>query len=122
MFLEGCINEDLEPIVNNVFVVGREVPIALKAVLDTGFNGAFSLPRVVAAECELQYFGYVTIEFGDGSQMLEREYIGQIIIHGRSYFVQLTLTDADTALIGMQLLKDKVAIINLKTNRLRVEE
>ena len=122
MFLEGVINDDLEPVVNDVFVVGKEAPIALKTILDTGFNGAFSLPRAAAANCELQDFGYVTIEFGDGSHTLEREYVGQIIIHGRPYFVQLTLTDADTALIGMQLLKDKVAIINLKTNTLRVEE
>ena len=122
MFLEGFINEDLEPIVHDVFVVGREAPIAVKAILDTGFNGAFCLPRKYVARCELQDFGYATVELGDGSIRREREYVGQVIINRRPYFVQLTLTDASTAMIGMQLLEDKVVLINLKTHTLQVED
>lgn len=45
MFLQGFINENLEPIAENVFVIGQAGHIAVEAVLDTGFNGMLCLPR-----------------------------------------------------------------------------
>ncbi len=43
-FLSGYINEDLEPKLDNIFVVGKEAPVWLDVILDTGFNGELSLP------------------------------------------------------------------------------
>ena len=45
MFLTGHINENLEPVIENVFLVCREKPVLLDAILDTGYNGMLCLPR-----------------------------------------------------------------------------
>jgi hypothetical protein len=36
--------EDLEPKLDNIFVVGKDTPVQLDVILDTGFNGELSLP------------------------------------------------------------------------------
>ncbi len=46
MFLQGFINQDLEPIVENIFLIGRTENVPLPAILDTGFNGMFCLQRI----------------------------------------------------------------------------
>ena len=51
----------------------------------------------------------------------EELYVGQILVGDVCYSVELTLTDADRALLGMQLLLDKVAIFDLKTMRIEVK-
>jgi hypothetical protein len=38
MFLQGFINENLEPVVENIFLIGKEEKIPLDAILDTGFR------------------------------------------------------------------------------------
>lgn len=120
MFLQGFINENLEPIVENVFVIGQEDHIPVEAVLDTGFNGMLCLPRKLQSRCELSVLGLETFELADGSLIEEVLYMGQILLNDTPYFVELTLADADQGLLGMQLLLDKVAIFDLKTMRLEV--
>ncbi len=120
MFLQGFINENLEPIVENVFVIGQEGHIPVEAVLDTGFNGMLCLPRKLQSRCELSVLGLETFELADGSVIEEVLYMGQILLNDTPYFVELTLADADQGLLGMQLLLDKVATFDLKTMRLEV--
>ena len=111
MFFQGFINENLEPVVEN---------IPLDAILDTGFNGMFCIPRRLAPHCELISLGLETFELADGTLVDEELYVGQILLNDVPYFVELTLTDADQALVGMQMLLDKIAIFNLKTMRIEV--
>jgi len=120
MFLQGFINENLEPVVENIFLIGKEENIPLNAILDTGFNGMFCMPRGLAPYCELISLGLETFELADGTLVEEELYVGQILLNDVSYFVELTFTDADQALVGMQMLLDKIAIFNLKTMRIEV--
>jgi len=121
VFLQGFINENLEPIVENVILVGKEERISLEAILDTGFNGMCCLPRKFQPLCELNALGIETFELADGTLVEEELYVGQILVGDVCYSVELTLTDADRALLGMQLLLDKVAIFDLKTMRIEVK-
>lgn len=120
MFLQGFVSENLEPFVENVFLIGRDDPIPLNAILDTGFNGMFSLPRRLQPHCELNALGLETFELADGTLVQEVLYMGQILLNNSPYFVELTFTDSDQALLGMQLLLDKVATFDLKTMRIEV--
>jgi predicted aspartyl protease len=122
MFLKGSINEYFEPIVENIFLIGKEENIPLEAILDTGFNGMFCMPRKFAHYCELSSLGLETFELADGTLVEEELYVGQIVLNDRAYFVEFTLTDADQALLGMQLLLDKIAVFDLKTMRIEVRE
>lgn len=120
MFLQGFVNENLEPVLENVFLIGREGHIPLEAILDTGFNGMLCLPRKLQQHCELSALGLETFELADGTLAQEVLYVGQILLNDVPYFAELTLVDSDQALLGMQLLLDKVATFDLKTMRVEV--
>jgi len=36
--ITGIINEKLEPLLDDIFIEGKNGPIALRTILDTGFN------------------------------------------------------------------------------------
>lgn len=122
MFLQGVIDENLEPVVNNIFLAGRERPIPLDAILDTGFNGTLCLPNVFQPHCDLEVLGIETFELADGTLIQETLYLGQLLIDDTPYPVELLLTDTHRPLLGMQLLLDKVATFDLKTMRLEVTD
>lgn len=120
MFLTGFINENLEPVVENIFLIGRESSTPLKAILDTGFNGMLCLPRKLQPDVELSALGLETFELADGTRHQEVLYLGQILLNDVPHFVELTFTDSDQALVGMQMLLDKVATFDLRTMRIEV--
>ena len=120
MFLRGIINANLEPVVESIFLVGEEGNIPLNAILDTGFNGMLCVPRELQSRCALDSLGLETFELADGSLVEGELYVGQISLNGSLFFVELTLTDAEQALLGMQLLLDKVAVFDLKAMTVEV--
>lgn len=73
MFFQGFINENLESIVENIFLIGKEENIPLDAILDTGFNGMFCKPRRLAPYCELIRLGLETFELADRTLVLVKE-------------------------------------------------
>lgn len=121
MFLTGRINENLEPVIENLFLVGREKPVRLNAILDTGFNGMLCLPRRFHPDVELSVLGLETFELADGTCHQEVLYLGQILLGVVPHFAEMMFTDSDQALIGMQMLLDKVAVFDLRTMRIDVE-
>jgi len=120
MFLTGRINENLEPVIENVFLIGREKPILLNAILDTGFNGMLCLPRQFHLDVELSALGLETFELADGTFHQEVLYLGQILLNDVPHFIEMMFTDSDQALIGMQMLLDKVAMFDLRRMRIEV--
>ena len=54
--ITGMINEALEPLLDDVFIEGKNGPIALRTILDTGFNGAFCLPRKYADDAKIEFY------------------------------------------------------------------
>ncbi len=119
--ITGTITDDLEPVLHNVLIRlpgGTLVPV--KTVLDTGFNGAFCLPRNLLAKMNLTAVTTQTFELADGSAMEADIFIGEIIINHRPYIVELSATDSDTALMGMAMLLEKEAVFNLKDMTVKV--
>ena len=85
------------------------------AILDTGFNGELALPQKDKQHYHLEPLGVKTFELADG-QIVEQEiFLTSLIINNKIYPVEATLTRSATALIGMELIRNKVAIFNLKT-------
>ncbi|MFQ6061994.1 MAG: hypothetical protein ACE5J9_02310 [Methanosarcinales archaeon] len=121
VFLEGYITSNLEPKIKNIFLIGTKDNIELETMLDTCFNGEFCLPRKYKDSCELQVMGSEKFELADGSIVEQEIYFGQILINNQPYFVEICLTDAEGALIGMGLLQDKIAVFDLKKNKIVVE-
>lgn len=120
--MEGYINDNLEPKIMDFYIVGKEENIALEPILDTGFNDQFSLPEKYKDRCELSLLGVEAYLLADGSGVEERVYLGQIIMDNKPRFVEMTLTKDDDALIGMRMILNKIAIFDLKNNKVQVKD
>lgn len=99
--ITGTINTDFRCWMISTSQAGQP---PVRTLLDTGFNGAFCLPRQFADEVDLSPIGEATVELGDGTEISE----------------EIFLATSDTALMGMAMLLEKEAVFNLKTMTVRV--
>lgn len=118
--ITGTINDKLEPLRDDIFIESQTGWIALRTILDTGFNGEFCLPRQYAQEAQLEYLGEVKAELADGDWIIEEVYLGTILVNNQPHLVEMTLTDSATAVLGMAMLLEQEAIFNLHTMTIRV--
>ncbi len=119
--ITGIITDDLDPILDNVFMRAKDGSlISVRTILDTGFNGSFCFPRKLLEDLQLQPFGTVSLTLADGNEIEEQFYIGEVIVDNQPYFVEMSATDLETALMGMEMLLEKEAIFNLKTMTISV--
>ncbi len=119
--ITGTINENLEPLLDDVFIEGKNGWIALRTLLDTGFNGAFCLPRKYAEKAKIEFLTEAEIELGDGRTIIENVYLGTILVNNQPVVIELTLTDSETAFMGMEMLLEKEAVFNLKVMTIKVQ-
>ena len=119
--ITGYISENLEPILDDVFVRQRdEVLIPVKTILDTGFNGWFCMPKEILEQMVLKPAATEIFQLADGSTLEEQTYVGEVIVANQPFMVLLMGTEADTALMGMRMLLEKEATFNLKDMTIRV--
>ena len=119
--ITGIITTDLDPILDSVFMRAKDGSlIPVKTILDTGFNGAFCFPRCLLEDLQLQAVGTVILTLADGNEIEEQFYLGEVIVANQPYFVEMSATDFETALMGMEMILEKEAIFNLKTMTIRV--
>jgi predicted aspartyl protease len=118
--ITGTINEDLEPLLDDIFIKSKDQWVPIQTLLDTGFNGAFCLPRKYANTVELEPVGEIAVELGDGKVIITQVYLGNILVNNQPYLVELTITESESALMGMEMLLEKEAIFDLKTMTVRV--
>lgn len=78
--MKGTIDSDFIPRLDEVYVVGKNGPIALDTVLDSGFNDEFCLPRQYHSACDLVFYGTDKYTLANGQDVLEPLYRGEIII------------------------------------------
>ena len=69
----------------------------------------------------MEFVCEVKAELGDGRVIIENVYIGTILINNQPTVVEITLTDSETAFMGMEMLLEKEAIFNLKTMTIQVQ-
>ena len=120
--MKGYITEDLIPRIIDFYIIGKDENISIKPILDTGFNSEFSLPKKYRNRCELQFLGEEDFKLANGSIVSEEVYIGQVIMDNKPYFVEVSLTDDDDALLGMGIIRNKVAVFDLKEMKVTVED
>ena len=118
--ITGTINENLEPLIDDIFIEGKNGWIALRTILDTGFNGAFSLPRQYAEQVELEFLCDIDAELSDGTIITDSIYMGTILVKNQPYVVEISLTDSETAVMGMAMLLEKEIVFNLRLMTIEV--
>ena len=53
--------------------------------------------------------------------MEENVYLAELIVNDKILVVETTLTKSEIALIGMELIQNKIAVFNLKDNTVKVD-
>ncbi len=122
MFLKGYITQDLEPVLNDLFILGEtKKKISLPAILDTGFNGELALPVHLKQSCQLIPLGVKSFELANGHIVEQETFLATLLINKKQIPIETTLTHSAIALVGMELIRNHVATFNLKTNRIFVK-
>lgn len=121
-FLSGEVTEDLVPIVEISLINKANKLIPITLTVDTGFNGMICLPRRQKRFCKLQRLGKERFELADGSTVEEEIFAGELIIDNRRLMVEIVFTDSEEGLMGMEMLRGKIAIFDLKNFTITVEE
>ena len=122
MFLKGHITKDLEPVLSDLFVLGkRGGKILIPAIMDTGFNGELALPLKFKSSCKLSPFGIKSFELANGHIVQQEVFLATLLIGEKTFPVEATLTRSSTALVGMELIRNRIAVFNLKTNKIEIK-
>jgi len=119
--ITGHINADLEPLLNDVYLRANDGSlIAVRTILDTGFNSTFCFPKHLFEKLNLEYFGEGVFVLADGMPTDETIYLGEVIVENQPYIVEMTATESDLALMGMEMLLEREAIFNLRDMTVKV--
>lgn len=121
MFLQGYITPDLEPLIQDISIQGKKNKISLHAILDTGFNGELALPQKLKSKSILIPFGVKSFELANGHIVQQEIFLATLVVNNKKIPVEATLTQSSTALIGMEFIRNHIAIFDLKKNFLLVK-
>lgn len=117
--LKGIVSRDLEPIVE-IQLIFPDKMLRQFAVIDTGFNGALSVPSELIASSGWEFVGYEKYEIADGAIIKAEVYLGEVLFDGRKRRVGILSSDSKDILIGTRLIQDKVLTVNFKTGYVEV--
>ena len=114
----GGYFEALRPFVD-VFL--EQSPRALKALVDTGFNGELMLQREKIDALGLPEIGEYTYTTASGDEVRTTIHSGSLKWFGETKRVPVLATDARIALLGMKLLFDRSLRMAPSEGVLRIE-
>jgi clan AA aspartic protease len=103
----------------DVEVAGIRRKVAVKAVIDSGFDGHLCLPTESAVNLGLELSGRNEVELADGSRIRELVFKGVVHFPGKKRRVDVSLTDGE-ALIGTALLADCRVIFDFPNDSVRI--
>ena len=94
--------------------------IQIEAILDTGFNGALSLPNEIINELCLLNIGTFKTILADGNTIETDAFIVQTSWLGKQIIIDVISTNSDIALLGMGMINDLTTILSPNENILQV--
>jgi clan AA aspartic protease len=101
--IQGVVNSRCEAMLPLFVGNERGQRQLVDAVIDTGFNGFFTLPSAVITTLDLPWSGSDIVTLGDGSETLFDLYAATIIWYGQYCEIDIAESETDP-LIGMSLL------------------
>ena len=112
--IKGSVNAALEATVRLTVQGPHGKRQRISAVIDTGYNGALTLPPDVIAELELPWSNTVPVMLGDGSICECDIYVGTVVWDRKP--IHILIDEANTTpLVGMKLLRGFE--LNMKVQR-----
>jgi clan AA aspartic protease len=101
--ISGSVNERCEAIVGLVVHGPDGQRLEVDSVVDTGYNGFFTLPAMLVADLDLPFLRQGYAELADGQEVLLEVYEGTVLWDGKPRRVSIDVADTDP-LLGMALL------------------
>ena len=101
--IEGVVNGDYEAVVALVVRGPSGRTQQIEAVVDTGFNGLLTLPKVLIVDLGLPFISTGRATLADGSEATYDVYEAAVLWDGHPRYVEAAAT-GNTPLIGMLLL------------------
>jgi clan AA aspartic protease len=95
----------LQAKINLVICPPERSPLEIECVVDTGFEGALTLPPDVIAALKLPYVTRISANLADDSNVMTRLHLATIIWHGVEREV-IVLAMGRRPLIGTALIED----------------
>ncbi len=77
-----------------ISVAGVRQEMTLLALVDTGFDGWVCLPTPIAIQLGLELFGLQVVELGDGSEIEELVFRGEVTFNQKRRDADITLTNS----------------------------
>jgi clan AA aspartic protease len=90
------------------------------AWIDTAFDGHFVCSNELIRELGLKSVGKIEAILADGSVIEPELYLAYLDWHGAKTLIQVIANDIKLPLLGTQLLKDCVLLVNYKTNHVEI--
>jgi len=118
--VKGFIDEHGNPLIE-VKVGGRKETTSVLTLVDSGFDGELCLPIEVAIPLGLELAGIQTIELADGSVKRELIFVGSVRWEGKSRSVRISLTTSEKAIIGRELMLNRMLIIDFRSGEVKIE-
>jgi clan AA aspartic protease len=103
--ITGRVNANREAIIQVAIVGDNKRLRSVRAVIDTGFTGDFTLPKAIIDELGFTIRGIQEVILGDGSFQDFEMYDGSVIWDGQVKRIEVNTAETDS-LIGMGLLED----------------
>lgn len=113
--IRGRVNSAHEALIEVDFVCDGTACRSITVILDTGFNGALTLPAAEIAALRLPLVGNRSAALADGSIIVLDVYLATIDWHDQDRDVLVLQSDAES-LAGMDLLKDCRLTIDIQEN------
>ena len=102
--IEGAVNAAYEAVITLPLRGPAGQTQEIDAVIDTGFNGALTLPPALVSALRLPWVGHSRATLGDGSEVAFDVWGVTVLWDGETRFVEADEADT-TPLVGMALLE-----------------
>src|SRR5262245_11009616 len=101
-------------------VIGANKAIKINALVDTGFTGYACVPVKLAKDLGLELCGEEEYELANGHWVNQLLFKGRLKFLGKTQKAQISLTNSETAQIGVLLLADCQLSIDFVSNKVKV--
>lgn len=100
-----------------IFINNKEI----EAIIDTGFNGALSLPQKVIEELKLKKIGSAQYVMADGTISDSNIYLAEVTWFNEKVEVSVISSSSEFSLMGMELLSRAKIILEPAKGKLTIK-
>lgn len=101
---------------------GSRAETTMEPLIDTGFDGALSIPIPLAIPLGLELHGWASYELADGTVRHDLTFQGIVHLGEETRRAEIILTEAEDALLGSELLEGYVLEIDDGNRTVEIRE